>query len=254
MDKKSNHSLDRVVSDTLNFFIDKFIKDPNVHGVLLAGSHAYGDPSKNSDLDIFIVYKELDWRERGNTWINGYEIEYFINPEKQIYEYMKTEDTFRPNTAHMFANGLVLYSKPKTDTLYNLVLHAKEVLGKPINEMTENDKELAKYWLDDLYKDLKDMSDEENRLPYDIISGEYIQYSLNLFFKIHRRIKEKAKRLPNQLKIIDLNFYEIIQKVLISNYEIGEIKLLKEYLESLIGGKRAEEWKLKTEVTFKNNI
>ncbi|MHA1991367.1 MAG: nucleotidyltransferase domain-containing protein [Candidatus Hodarchaeales archaeon] len=253
MDKKSNHSLDRVVSDTLNIFIDKFIKDPNVHGVLLAGSHAYGDPSDNSDLDIFIVYKELDWRERGNTWINGYEIEYFLNPERQIYEYIKTEDCFRPNTAHMFANGIILYSKPETDTLFNLVLHAKEALDNPIEEMTEIEKELAKYWLDDFYKDLKDMISEENQFSYQIIAGEFIQNSLNLFFKIHRKIKEKAKRLSNQLKLIDIKFYKIFQQILSSNYQIENLKLLKEYLESLLGGERTKEWKLKTEVTVKSN-
>jgi predicted nucleotidyltransferase len=253
MGKISNLSLDRVVSDTLNIFMKKFIKDDNVHGVLLSGSYAYGDPSKNSDLDIFIVYKELDWRKRGNTWINGYEIEYFINPEEQIYEYFNTEDPFRPNTAHMFANGIILYSKPETDTLDNLVVRAKEVLGKPIKEMTEPDIELAKYWLDDIYKDLKDMITEDNQFSYDIIAGEYVQYSINLFFKIHRKIKEKAKRLPNQIKIIDPKFYEILQKVLKSSYQIEEIEILKEYLESYLGGKRTEEWILKTEVTFKNN-
>ena len=77
MQQKNLESVSKEVRETLKIFISKYTSDPNLHGALLAGSYTIGDARKNSDLDVFLVFKDIDWRERGNTWINDFEIEYF---------------------------------------------------------------------------------------------------------------------------------------------------------------------------------
>jgi len=66
----------------LKKFVDKQKKNPNVIGMVISGSFVHYKPDKNSDLDVFVVLKDSEYREKGNTWINGVEVEYFINPIK----------------------------------------------------------------------------------------------------------------------------------------------------------------------------
>lgn len=53
-----------------------------------------GNEIENSDIDIdidiYIITKnDTTWRERGNKLVDGYLIEYFINPIKKINDYME---------------------------------------------------------------------------------------------------------------------------------------------------------------------
>src|SRR3989344_3758665 len=95
----------------LQKFVDKHKKNSNVIGIFLTGSFIHSKPDKNSDLDVYVLTKDSKFRERGNTWIDGVEIEYFINPVKQVEQYFKEEGDGGPHTAHMFINSKVLYSK-----------------------------------------------------------------------------------------------------------------------------------------------
>ncbi len=140
----------------LKIFVDEHKKDRNVVGILVSGSYIHSKPDKNSDLDVSVVLKDSKTRKRGNTWTNGVEIEYFINPVRQIKHYFKTEvGDISPSTAHMFANSLVLYKKGKI--MDELIKEAKKSLQKPRAKLKKFQIENGKYHLDDLEKDLEDV-------------------------------------------------------------------------------------------------
>ena len=82
----------------------------------MTGSYATGNNHEKSDIDIFIVTKDsTSWRERGNRQIDGYMVEYFINPVRQVMK--EFNEGFMTNniaTTLIFAGSIVLYDTDST--------------------------------------------------------------------------------------------------------------------------------------------
>ena len=96
------------VEGILKQFTARYSKDKNVLGIILTGSYVYGILDKNSDLDICIITKNSKTLERGSTWVDNVEIDYFISPLKQIEAYFQQDKTKQSrNTAHMLANSQI---------------------------------------------------------------------------------------------------------------------------------------------------
>ena len=86
-------------------YVEKEKLNEDVIGVIISGSMKYSTIDKNSDIDIHIILDpKCEYRERGNLWIKGIEIEYFKNPPAQIRSYFNKEKK-SPHTAHMLAFG-----------------------------------------------------------------------------------------------------------------------------------------------------
>lgn len=117
----------------LNKFLEQYINEDYFLGAILTGSYATGNNDINSDIDIFIVTKDTtNWRERGNKLMEGYLIEYFINPVRQVLK--EQEEGFKDGgiaTTLIFAGSKILYDKD--GTIEKLVNKAKEDLNKEIN-------------------------------------------------------------------------------------------------------------------------
>ena len=94
-------------------FFDKYKNEDWFEGAVLCGSYATGNNNENSDIDIFIVASNvLDWRERGNIIIDGFMIEYFINPIRQIEsEILDERKLFARHTSNMFHQGIIIHDK-----------------------------------------------------------------------------------------------------------------------------------------------
>ena len=236
----------------LNKFTDKHKKNRHVIAVLVTGSYIHSEPDKNSDLDVCIVVDESKTRERGNTWINGVEIEYFINPVKQVKHSFKTEID-SPQLAHMFANSKVIFKR--NDVIDDLIKEAKTILKKPLKKMSNFQVENAKYHLDDFEKDLEDVFVKNDEFAFHYISLEILLECIDLFYKLHRTQKEKSKRLFKQMTEIDPKFAQLYSNVLNQidmQKKFNELKKIINYHEKLLGGKRTKEWKLKGKCSFEN--
>lgn len=235
----------------LKKFVNRYKKNPRVIAILVSGSYIHSKPDKNSDLDVYIVLDKPKFRERGNTWINGVEIEYFINPVKQIRHYFKTEvGTKAPCTAHMFANSIVLYQKD--DIVNQIIKEAKKLTKKPMKKMSKMDVEFAKYFIDDFEKDLEDVYLKKDEFAFNQVSFEVLDKALNLFFSIKRVPKEKSKRLFAQMERLDSKFSELYKDSLLEkdmSKKYNKIRKLVRHIEHNLGGKRPKEWKLKSKCT-----
>lgn len=242
--KKQQKSLDK--------FVEKYRGNPRVIGIILSGSHVHCKPGPHSDMDVHVVLDKSQYRERGNTFIDGQEIEYFINPVKQIEKYFKEEakphDT--PSTAHMFANCKVLYKKGKQ--LDKLIAKAKKLIKKEHAKLKSVEVELAKYALDDLRKDLDDVYYHMDDFSILAISNQILNKCLEVFFRVKRVPQEKPKRLQAQLKKLDAKFEKLFREASIEpniDKRRAKLKKLIDYVEKLLGGRRSKEWKLKSKVT-----
>jgi len=95
--------------------------------IVACGSILRGSPSASSDLDIYVLRKNLE-RQRVQRWFNGVPAEIFINPPGQVQKYIDQErQDGRPITAHMLATGHVVLALG--DTLSKLQAFAKDTLS-----------------------------------------------------------------------------------------------------------------------------
>ena len=131
--------------NALNKFLDQYKDEDYFLGAILTGSYATGNNTPNSDIDVFIVTKDSTiWRERGNKLIDGYLIEYFINPVRQVLK--EFEDGFINNgiaITRIFVGSKILYDKD--GTIEKLINIAKENINREIGTLAEFKKKMNNY-------------------------------------------------------------------------------------------------------------
>lgn len=236
----------------LQIYLDQVKPNPEIVGIIASGSFAHGQLDKHSDIDVYMILAPgHSYRERGNTWIEGVEIEYFYNPPEQIRAYFRQEGD-KPHTAHIFTHGRVEVNRdPVVDTL---IQEAEAIMGKKAQEMSLVQRELAKYWLDDHRKDYWDCLDNGDELSARIIGGEIIDQCITYHFRLRRQFPVKAKRLLNFLQKDDPEFGRILRAAIEGNCKtLNEKSLLVliSHLETRLGGARGREWVLRSELDLR---
>ena len=206
----------------LNKFLEQYINEDYFLGAILTGSYATGNNSVNSDIDVFIVTKDsTNWRERGNKLIDGYLIEYFINPVRQVLkEFDDSFDTYHISTTLIFAGGKILYDKD--GTIEKLINRAKEDLKKDLNPIPEFKWKLncyiiwhAFYELNAKYTRGEDIDFTYNKFLGDVINSYFLNNSIPSLppHKIEKILtNEEFRKRYNVNKLPDNTFINKIVK------------------------------------------
>lgn len=201
----------------LNKFLEQYVNEEYFLGAILTGSYATGNNDINSDIDVFIVTKDsTTWRERGNKLIDGYLIEYFINPVRQVLK--DFNDGFKDNgiaTTLIFVGSKILYDKD--GTIKKLVNMAKKDLNKDLSPIPEFKWKMNCYtvWhsfyeLNSKYIRNEDIDFTYNIFLNDIIKSYFLNNEIPLLpvHKIERiltdeeyREKYNVKKLPDDMFI-----------------------------------------------------
>ena len=84
-----------------------------IEAVFLTGSYAVGNADKYSDIDLYIVLNDdVTWRMRGNKRFDGFLIEYFANPMRQIKKYIESSySNVQILEINMILNGIVILNR-----------------------------------------------------------------------------------------------------------------------------------------------
>ena len=89
----------------------------HVLGVLFYGSYLSGFNTKNSDIDLHVIFDNSDLEHliRGNTYVDGTRIEYFEKTIDSIYDGIE-EDYNCQNNAPLtiFGTSRIIYAKDDT--------------------------------------------------------------------------------------------------------------------------------------------
>ncbi|MFH1802032.1 MAG: nucleotidyltransferase domain-containing protein [archaeon] len=245
---------------------EKFLKywkeKKEVIGAVVCGSYLFGDASANSDIDIQIVLdKKVKWRERGNRIVDGFLIEYFANPPKQIIKYF--EEDLRDNThmaPNMFLTGKVLFDKK--GEVKKLVKTAKEFKRKKFTKMGNINKELEKYatWdrIDNIEDSFKKNSPDFYYIYFEALKRMYETYARFLgepisgtskTFDVLNKEKTRKKYLLKKFK--DQKFTSLfIDTMQISNKNtmMKKINKLKDHVFKRMGGFNIDGWKINSEI------
>ena len=206
----------------LNKFLESYIYEDYFLGAILTGSYATGNNDINSDIDVFIVTKDSTaWRERGNKLVDGYLIEYFINPiRKVIKEFDEGFDDYHIATTLIFAGSKILYDKD--GTIEKLVNRAKKDLAtKELNPILESKWKMNCYnvWhsfyeLNSKYTKKKDIDFTYSLFLNDVVNAHLLNNKIPLFpvHKIERIFTDEEFRKRYNVK--KLQEKEFVDKVL----------------------------------------
>lgn len=228
-------------------FVNQMKLDKDLIGIIVSGSLIYSKIDKNSDIDIFLILKNgCKYRERGNIWINGVEIEYFKNPPNQIRNYFKKE--FKsPHTAHMLAFGKLVYCS--SEEVNKLINEAKQIINRKPPKLNPTQIEFEKYFIDDQFKDLEDSIINSDEVASIIIRNKAINRCIDIFCNMHQIRRDKDKRLNQQISTIDENYLKSVNSALAEGWnKLNRIEELRILTEELLGGRRSKEWILKSEL------
>lgn len=138
----------------LNKFLERYIHEPWFEGALLCGSYTTGNQTEFSDIDVVIVGKNnMGWQEKSNCYVDGFLMEYTINPVYKLEEYMAT---YMKNHRHidqnMFVYGKILHDK--NGVMKKLRQKCVRDIKKPFKPYSEYTKSFIKYHLWDKYDEL----------------------------------------------------------------------------------------------------
>lgn len=210
----------------LNKFINQYKNEDYFVGALLTGSYLTGNNNQNSDIDVYIITNnEITWRERGNKLIDGYMIEYFINPISKIKSYFTKElESYHLSTTMMFVNSKIIYDK--TNEVQALVDIAKDNI-KNLNNLKEIDDFKYKsncYSVWDSYDELESKYKEKEDIDFTyylflqkVIDGYFYNKQIPSLplNKIEKILKnEDYKNKYNILKLPEKTFNELFLKCL----------------------------------------
>ncbi len=225
-------------------FVEEAKTNQDIIGIIICGSLVNGVLHKNSDIDIVLISKpSCDYRERGNTWIKGIEIEYFMNPPQQIRKYFELEMN-SPHTANMLATGKLVFQKD--EAVQQLIIEAKEILQQGPSEIKVFEIELAKYFLDDKLKDFDDIINTQDETAKQLIKFEILNFCINTFCKKHKIWRAKDKNLQKQLAQIDQRFADLLNLGITQKWEPDFFQNYKKELTRSLFGPREKEWKLRS--------
>lgn len=235
----------------LEKFIDSIKNDEEIIGILISGSYYRKKLDKNSDIDIHLILdKSCEYRERGNVWIDGIEIEYFKNPPQQIRSYFKKEKD-SPHTADMFVNSIVV--RKSTKIIDELIEEAKQILLNKPKKFEKSEIEISKYHLNDLYKDLDDCVEKKDKIGFSFVKQKIIDECIFIVLGLKQIRRTKEKRLFAQIEQIDPVLSKLIEETFEEEIlKTDKIKELVEHTEKCLGGKRSKEWVLKSDLDLYN--
>lgn len=252
--------------ETLNAFLEPWKKRQDVIGFLVCGSYITGTPTKRSDIDLHIITsEEKDWRERGSKIVNGYLIEYFVNPPKQIRAYFREDHrNNKTDSQTMFITGKILYDKD--GSLAELKKEAKIWLDKEFTALDETSLKLGKYGLWDTLDNLQNIYEFESKsfkYAYYIALRDVLEfYSRHLRWEVYspERVFELMTDPATQKKYLqseypDPVFRDMFVKAITVEKESEMLKCFESIAKHIfkkIGGFKLDGWTIRTQLDLKH--
>lgn len=113
MDKQLNTS--KITPELIDYIVNKIVNAINPEKIILFGSYARGDYSKDSDLDLFIIKdgdhdsRKITRKVRDLLWGRMFPVDLWVRKTKEVQKRFDIGDHFY--IYHIFKDGKVLYEK-----------------------------------------------------------------------------------------------------------------------------------------------
>lgn len=160
-------------------FLNKYEKLSFFEGAILCGSYATGNQNNRSDIDINIIISNTqDWCERGYIYIDGFLIEYAINPFNKIKQEFRKDYLQRGSLiANLFAHGKILFDTH--GKMHSLQKDAISLLNKTPSRIHKKDLLWDYYHIWNDLDELHVLSSEKREIAlvyYDLLTSLWKLY------------------------------------------------------------------------------
>ena len=252
----------------LNKFLKQWESEKYVLAAIATGSFVVGNNTNKSDIDVQIILSdEVNWRERGNKYVDGFLIEYFSNPIKQIYQYLDDDLKYGNRIdANMYYTGKVMFDK--VNITVGLKKRAKEDLSKELLEVDKVSLEMMKYRLWDYFEEIEEAyetnSPNFNYLYYSYLDlllesySSFLRVILPAKYKVYKFFKyEEYQGNYNLNKFPDERFKSKYLECIEEQDKEGRYKLIleqKNYVLKKMSGFEIDGWALRSPLTVKLSI
>lgn len=165
--------------------------------VFLAGSIVRGEGTKNSDLDIVVVYEHVSSASRESYLYQGWPVEVFIHDQATLKYFFKEHDlrTAVPSLATMVNEGIELSAPSEASRSCKKL--AESVLSEGPMAWSENDINASRYAITNLIDDLRD---PRSHIEAIATSVELHRALAQHIFRTRRLWMATGKIIPRQLE------------------------------------------------------
>lgn len=231
---------DESLKDAVKFILKKF----SVQGIIVTGSVINGNPSKSSDLDIFVVNNRFE-RQRIQKLFNNVPVEMFISPPHVIRQEIEaSRETGDCTTANMFSTGFVIYDQ--NYLVYKLRNKAKEIITRGPSNSTNN-LLLNRYRIADTYENAVDIIESD---PYTalILINQAIFDAINYKLRTLGKWQPKYKEILTELEKEDKELFELIKTFYDSHDFQDKFKIAEKIMDVTIKTHGFFEWESEIEI------
>ena len=176
---------------------------PGAKVIFLAGSLIRGDGTSTSDLDLVVVYEELDAAYRESFRHQRWPIEAFVHDPATLEYFFRSVDrpSGVPSLPNMVAEGIEI--PEPSEFSKKLKGLAKEVIDQGPPPWSHEDRDHSRYVITDLVEDLK-----APRSRQEAIATLLSLYSAlaNHYFRSKGLWSSKGKTIPRSLIAHDTDF------------------------------------------------
>lgn len=191
--------------------ITQLKKIKHYQAILLMGSRAIGQESKNSDWDFYIILKDgcTPWRKTWkykNTWI-----EIFCVDIKQMKkEFSQDLIEGRGVVTYMLATGYIVFDTPR-NSLLNLTLIAKKNWNKGPRKLSKSDLNWINYDISTYLQDIEDCL-MTNNPAYTIFNQAYNEF-IRYYYRLNNVWLPRPKKRLHDLEINHSEVYQLIKNI-----------------------------------------
>lgn len=208
----------------------------------------------NSDLDLYVVIKNIGKRYRGIALVDDIVVDYFVYPLEQLkadWEKVKNKIMPRLTFAYMLRDGRIILDK--VGALKKLQTEARKFLKNELINSTIPRPLLIinKYFINDYLGDIEDSLRDKNVFSWQYNVSLLLNNLIDIFCQFHKIPLVKPKYQRREITKKDKKFvelYELATKA--SSMEEGtkRIKKLALYCLESLGGQLPGEWELERPV------
>jgi predicted nucleotidyltransferase len=161
-------------------FIDLCDFKNDIAAAFLSGSYAFGNANAFSDIDLFIILDDaVDYRERGNKRVDGFIVEYFANPMRQIKKYIESDIAdIQLCDINMIMGGIVIYDK--NNAVDGTRAYCKQILEDGFTKMSAFSIQTGLYSHWDNFDELRRARHEQTP-DFNMLFHRYIQQAFELY-------------------------------------------------------------------------
>ena len=215
------------VRDVLGDLLTETAEQYAVRGAFLTGSHARRAPWKTSDVDVFVMV-EGSWRKKEIRRTGGWEFELFFNPAWKLDEELdEAVSEGNSSTVSILRDAEIL--RDTDGEIARLKARALEIWRAGPPAWTPFQRELARYGVSDLVKDVDDVCAAGRQDSFRMLLGMALGKIAEAYFGLRRQWLPKPKYFLEELGSSDATCRELAAAAATGDmdalYQLADISL-----------------------------